>query len=255
VIHNDFVPAPIGRRFFAFIIDSAIVSGILYLLLLLLLGAVFSFTGIPTEEEIQWKIYEWGATLLVPLLLGVLFVVLVSAAIWHGYFVFFEHMYQKTPGKKALGLFVVSADGNVLSFKQCVLREIFRCYVDMLFVFPAIISVFCTQKKQRVGDLASNTLVLFSKNLLRDMGYLYLSREQYVLRLSKYKVVDCNLEEANSFLNQMQSGLLDSNSALGEQALELQARLLVLQDEAFNDEPDMKMRFLAEYFLQNRRPL
>lgn len=250
---NDFIPAPIGRRILAFVIDSSIVSAVLYALVLIVFLGIFAALGFPNEEELQWKIYGLGSAFLIPIILGAIFFVLTAAAVWHAYFIYFEHIYGKTLGKKALGMFVVSLDGKNLSFKQCVLREVFRAYVDVLLIFPGIISMLCSKKNQRVGDMATNTLVLYSPNLIKDEAYLYLTREQYDLRLQKYKVMDCSLEEANSFLRQATSLLLQQNTLLMEQGQEFLSRVLIPNDESFEDTYDLKLRFVAEYFLQHRR--
>jgi len=252
---NDFVPAPIGRRILAFFIDSAIVSAILYIVVIFVFLGIFSLMGFPNEEELQWKIQEMGSMFLIPLIIGAVLFVLTAAALWHAYFVYFEHIYQKTPGKKALGLFVISLDAKRLSFKQCVLREVFRCYVDLLFVLPGILSMLFSKRNQRVGDMVSNTLVLYSPSLIKDESFLYLSREQFELRMQKYKVMDCSLEEANSFLRQAVSVLLQQNTILLEQGQEFLSRILILNDESFEDSFDLKLRFAAEYFLQHRRRL
>lgn len=252
---NDFIPSPIGRRLLAFAIDSAIVSGLIYILVFILFLSIYAAMGFPNEEELQWKITELGSAFLIPVIIGIVFFVLTAAAIWHVYFVYFEHVYRKTPGKKALGLFVVSLDGKDLSFKQCVLREVFRCYIDMLLVLPGLLTMLFSKRNQRVGDMASNTLVLFSPKLIKDEGFLYLAREQYELRCQKYKVLDCSLEEANTFLNQSSSILLEQNTLLMEQGQDFLTRILVLNDETFEDSYEMKLRFAAEYFLQHRRAL
>ncbi|MBU1171778.1 MAG: RDD family protein [Proteobacteria bacterium] len=72
-------------------------------------------------------------------------------------------MNGQTLGKRILGLRVMDAQGLNLSFNQVVIRNLLR-FVDAL---PALymlggISLFLSKKCQRLGDLAANTIVVWS---------------------------------------------------------------------------------------------
>lgn len=80
-----------------------------------------------------------------------------------GYFASYHIAWEgETPGKRALGLVVVSADGGPPSGGQCVLRSILW-FVDALVFVPAPLGLLlaaATPRTQRLGDLAAGTLVL-----------------------------------------------------------------------------------------------
>jgi len=67
-----------------------------------------------------------------------------------------------TPGKKALGLHVVHADGTPVGWVSSVLRNLLRT-ADLLPTVYAfgLISMLFTKSFQRLGDLAAGTLVVY----------------------------------------------------------------------------------------------
>jgi len=75
------------------------------------------------------------------------------------YFLFFETLYRQTPGKRLLGLWVVTLDGGRPDF----LAHLLRCATrlpEALFVLPYVISMIVSPRNQRLGDSASDTLVV-----------------------------------------------------------------------------------------------
>jgi uncharacterized RDD family membrane protein YckC len=111
---------------------------------------------------------RWGAMLAVGLSLSSLggagvgiFLVLLFLAEWF-YPVFFEVLYNgQTPGKRALGLRVVNADGTPVSWSASLIRNLLRVadVLPLLYV-GGVVSILCTDKLQRLGDLAAGTLVI-----------------------------------------------------------------------------------------------
>jgi uncharacterized RDD family membrane protein YckC len=89
--------------------------------------------------------------------------VLASAAIVFAWFVGFETLWRgRTPGKAALGLRVVGADGTPIRFQQAFLRATLGL-VDFLLVpvgFVAVVSILLSPRDQRLGDMAAGTLVV-----------------------------------------------------------------------------------------------
>ena len=68
-----------------------------------------------------------------------------------------------TPGKKALGLCVVHADGTPVGWNASVIRNLVR-FVDMLpgcYAFGCV-AVLLSKHFQRLGDLAAGTVVVFA---------------------------------------------------------------------------------------------
>lgn len=86
-------------------------------------------------------------------------VVGVLATGW-GYDVAFELLWRgQTPGKRALGLRVVGADGSPVGPAESVLRNALRAVEVPLGYAPAVIMVALTPRRQRLGDLVAGTLV------------------------------------------------------------------------------------------------
>ena len=110
-------------------------------------------------------------------LIGALVVVGIFLLSWF-YGLFFEAWWNgQTPGKRILGLRVVSVDGRPINGVQATIRNFVRVadffpYASMLtfgaesemFVIPTfLVSLFCmvmTRRFQRLGDLAAGTMVV-----------------------------------------------------------------------------------------------
>lgn len=125
-------------------------------------------------------------------------VVLGMFLIRHGYFLFFETRFQgSTPGKRMLGLRVVSRDGAQLSLDAIVARNVMRDLEVLLplvlviapemaigrapwwLAFPAVawlvvvaLLPFLTRERTRAGDLVAGTVVVRvpRSDLLRDQA-------------------------------------------------------------------------------------
>ena len=67
----------------------------------------------------------------------------------------------RTPGKRALGLRVVLADGRPIGLRSSSVRNVLRLVEGLpLSYVPAIISILVTDSNQRLGDLAAGTVVV-----------------------------------------------------------------------------------------------
>jgi len=78
-----------------------------------------------------------------------------------GYFVGFEALADRTPGKFLMGLKVVKLDGGYYGLVAILVRNLLRI-IDGLpaFYILGLVVVAVTQKNQRLGDLATGTLVV-----------------------------------------------------------------------------------------------
>jgi uncharacterized RDD family membrane protein YckC len=89
--------------------------------------------------------------------------VLASVMIVFAWFCGFETLWHgRTPGKAALGLRVVGADGTPIRFQQAFLRAVLG-FVDFLLVpvgFVAVVTVLLSPRDQRLGDMAAGTIVV-----------------------------------------------------------------------------------------------
>jgi hypothetical protein len=67
----------------------------------------------------------------------------------------------RTPGKRALGLRVVLADGRPVGLRSSSVRNVLRLVEGLpLSYVPAIVSILVTDSNQRLGDLAAGTVVV-----------------------------------------------------------------------------------------------
>ena len=66
----------------------------------------------------------------------------------------------RTPGKRALGLRVVLADGGPVGLRASAVRNLVRLVEGFALSYvPAILSILLTRDNQRLGDLAAGTVV------------------------------------------------------------------------------------------------
>ncbi|WP_420635091.1 stage II sporulation protein M [Candidatus Palauibacter sp.] len=139
-VRLEYQLADLGSRAAALLIDLAIITSALLLLVL-----VLRVTG------------GFGR--------AVLFIAIFFAT-WC-YFLFFEAIWDgRTPGKRALGLRVLHDGGEPLSFRGSVLRNLIRI-VDLqpgLTGLAGATTILVNRRAQRLGDLVAGTIVV------RDAG-------------------------------------------------------------------------------------
>ncbi|KQV61884.1 RDD family protein [Duganella sp. Root336D2] len=85
------------------------------------------------------------------------------------YFVICEWRWRKTVGKSVLGISVVDANGESISFAQSLGRNLIRPFeaiVGSTCIVGAVLILF-TKYSQRLGDLAAGTYVIPSHLLLK----------------------------------------------------------------------------------------
>lgn len=143
-----------GSRFLAQLIDFLILAVILIgvSLLILVLGAVIN------DRQ-----------------LTIVLLILVDFVISFFYFLITEAMFAgQTPGKRALKLRVVGAQGQPVTFSQVVIRNLVRP-VDFLPAYYGVglLTLFINGRGKRLGDLAAGTVVVREQGSvhLRDLAY------------------------------------------------------------------------------------
>ena len=144
-----FALASIGNRFIACAIDHTI--QIVTLIVLVLLFAFISDAADLGNRFLSTP--KWVKALLV----------VVVFVVWDGYFVLFEWLWRgQTPGKRWLKLRVIREDGRPISFFEAIVRNILRLFdiQPVIFYSVGLISVFSTNRDQRVGDLVAGTVVV-----------------------------------------------------------------------------------------------
>lgn len=78
------------------------------------------------------------------------------------YFIVFEGTYGKTLGKHLLGLVVVTQRGEPCEYRAAVIRSVLRIIDGLpgaLYVV-GLITIYLTDERQRLGDLAADTVVV-----------------------------------------------------------------------------------------------
>src|SRR5207253_6177321 len=144
-----FALASIGNRFIACAIDHSI--QVITLIVLVIIFALI--TDAADLGNRLTSAPKWVVALLI-----ILVFVLMS-----GYFAFFEWAWNgQTPGKRWLKLRVIREDGRPISFFEAMVRNLLREFDIMPIPFYSVglISVFATERDQRVGDLVAGTVVV-----------------------------------------------------------------------------------------------
>jgi uncharacterized RDD family membrane protein YckC len=145
-----FALASIGNRFLACAFDHA-----LQLFVMAAVAFLFLWLG--------RRVGEWYERLAdAP---NWVWAVLIFAlfAVWSGYFVFFEWVWNgQTPGKRWLRLRVIREDGRPVTFWEAAARNVLRIFDMMPFPFYSVglVSVFVSRRDQRVGDMVAGTVVV-----------------------------------------------------------------------------------------------
>jgi len=91
-------------------------------------------------------------------------VVLIAAFL--GYFIVFETIWSRTPGKYFQGLVVRKLDGRPCDWKAALIRggmRVIEVNPVLLGALPAGIAIISSDLKQRMGDSLAGTLVVSDK--------------------------------------------------------------------------------------------
>lgn len=144
----------LGARFLATLVDTLLFGLALFFINLLVL--VISVSALD-ELAAGWLIAIFGA---------------LNFLIYLGYFALFELVWNgQTPGKRLFNLRVLGADGLPLDLSAALIRNFVRL-IDFLPVAYGIgvITMFFSQRGQRLGDYAAGTIVVYDRQLtLRDV--------------------------------------------------------------------------------------
>lgn len=151
----DFTLATVGSRFLALAIDTLIQFGVI-LAFLLLAGFLAGFLA--ALSAFTWSgISPWAFALFI----------LTSFLVYYGYFAFFEALWTgQTPGKRTIGIRVMDATGRPISAQQAILRNVVRIADQLPGVYAVgILTMFLTERSQRLGDLAAGTVVVHERTI------------------------------------------------------------------------------------------
>jgi uncharacterized RDD family membrane protein YckC len=138
----DLRPAGAGSRGVAFLVDLAIVYGLLLLLTLVASNLVFNLEGAAGE-----------AVLLTSTVLIVLGYPVLLETLWRG----------RTLGKAMMGLRVVRDDGGPIRFRHAFVRGLVGVVLDrpgLSMGLLALVPMLASSRSKRIGDLAAGTVVV-----------------------------------------------------------------------------------------------
>ena len=249
----ELTAAPLRKRTLAYCVDWGILGALSYLLIFLgmflfsvLVAGLVGLVATSPGNEIPAQLV---LLLLVPLFL------LAYLSFVHGYFIYHHVKRGATPGKRLFGLKVISLDGKPLSRSQCILRECL-VYFDLGFVFPGLISILATQRKQRLGDLAAGTMVVHSAQTEQQDNYLYITQEEYLMLQDVLTLEPISSDLAEEFLKFAYPYFITRKTtpaAYELESWETRARSYVTNADDHHLDQRSLLLFLAEYCFQTKR--
>ncbi|MBW4600030.1 MAG: RDD family protein [Calothrix sp. FI2-JRJ7] len=152
-VELEFILAGIGSRTFALLID--------YHVLALIIALIFTIW-----LTVSYQIYTFGRQIFGEQtnnwVVAIAFLILF--AVYAGYFVFFETLWQgQTPGKRFAKIRVVRDDGRPVGLQQTTLRALLRPFDEISFI-GALLIMF-NQKEKRLGDFVAGTIVIQTSSI------------------------------------------------------------------------------------------
>ena len=168
-VELEFTLAGIGNRALALLID--------YLLVFLLLSLVSIFTSFLSEQLTNVLLFLDDADGINLWLVAI--AIVVTAAIYGGYFVGFETFWQgQTPGKRVAKIRVINDRGKPEGIFQATLRSLLRPVDDILFL--GFFCILFSAKEKRIGDWLAGTLVVQSETVVGDAKVSILPASQHL---------------------------------------------------------------------------
>jgi uncharacterized RDD family membrane protein YckC len=159
-VELEFTLAGIGSRLLALLIDYFLWS--ITLLILLFIWIIFSyqFIDILSQNLTSNQIQQWLTALYI----------LINFAVYVGYFVFFETLWQgQTPGKRIANIRVIRDDGRSVRLPQATLRALLRPVDDILFL--GMLLIILTPREKRLGDFLAGTVVVCEETTTKSADF------------------------------------------------------------------------------------
>jgi len=145
-IELDFETPEFHKRFFAWVIDFAILFA--YYIIISKILKTIAATHTPSDNDLPF-LYNMSAVYLLFFLPLLLYHLVCEVA-----------MNGQSLGKKAIGIKVIGEDGGRAFLYQYLIRWLIRPFDFFFFGLVALLTVVLTKKNQRLGDLAAGTLVI-----------------------------------------------------------------------------------------------
>ncbi len=146
-VNLDYKIVGLGERIVAFLIDALILSAYAFIVNLIALGMGFVF-------EDKWTVFGLHSLLFLPAMCYTL----VMHILFDG----------KTVGKMLMKIKVVRVNGSPVYWSNYLVRWILRL-VDIWIFLSAlgILTILFSNRRQRLGDMAADTVVISTKNETR----------------------------------------------------------------------------------------
>ncbi|HRX83924.1 MAG TPA: RDD family protein [Phycisphaerae bacterium] len=153
-VPEGYVLARLGPRAIAFFLDAAAVMLVAFPILFV---PWFADHGVVMDQRMQERVqlaYAQDPD-------GVYWRWMIATLMFALYCIAFEATLGATPGKLAMRLRVYNHRAERASFAAVVVRNLLRFEIYPMFhFFPIIVLVLFTRNRQRLGDLAANTIVV-----------------------------------------------------------------------------------------------
>ncbi|MBF8983188.1 RDD family protein [Lutibacter sp. B2] len=196
-IEIEYDLAGLGSRAAAVVIDF-LIQGVALLILAI---------GLMIAEFNPLDAYETYSGWVIGISLIIFFV------ITYGYFIICElTMNGKTPGKKMFHLRTIRNNGQPITIKHSIIRNLFRVIIDLYGIGTVLI--FFSKEHKRVGDYAASTMVIVEekKEIPANLEIEFSGKVNY-----KYSITQEEYSLLKDYFNRKEN--------LGEHAVELEIEL------------------------------
>ncbi len=144
--------ARIRSRAIAFLVDMMIIFALILGFVITAIFFTAFFTTLLLSSANVTLIKEFIVVFITPLMFLFLF--------W-GYFTYFESKTGQTPGKKMLGIRVVTEDAKgPPSVWHAFIRNLLRIIDGQLLYLIGVLLIWFSKKNQRLGDMLAHTIVV-----------------------------------------------------------------------------------------------
>jgi uncharacterized RDD family membrane protein YckC len=162
-VELEYTVAGVGSRFVAVLLDMLMIGAffVVEVVVLVVIGA--ASLASPAAGKLGEAAGKWL----------VAFMIFINFAIFWGYFALFEaYWHGQTPGKRAMKLRVIKDSGRQITLFEALARNLLRV-VDWMpsLYLVGVITMLCTKRNQRLGDLAAGTMVVHER--LDEPSLLY----------------------------------------------------------------------------------
>ena len=148
--------AGIATRYAAFFIDMLIrIAGWLLIAAVVYFAYIRDFIFGEKELDFSWDFFDKIGMVVLIVYISIFFVRLL-------YYILFEtFMRGRTPGKRAMGITVISVSGEAPTASQIAVRNVMRFFhlIPGGELADGIVAI-CSKKAQRAGDMVAGTMVI-----------------------------------------------------------------------------------------------